>query len=476
MNQLFSPSIDIDYLYLIADKDCDGYIGTTDALEFFHYTHLERQTLSTIWTLCVPYKQPMEKESFIKALRCCYYAQQHVELTTDLLNGKQSPYPSPSIDCPYILSSEKLHQLELSFNQLVIENNGNNGKISMEQLDSIIRKMNINCNAQEIMERSDRDKDNQLTFIEYIFSMICIHYYQLFTSLPETIPLFVIERIEQQLSERKQQPQQISRSKTRQLQSNSQIKLPMTLSRSQPLRSPRQSTHSSQIIQTNHLIVSPRSSKSVISCHQASVTKTVSPSQSSQSIQSLQNQSQTIKQHSFAYYSQSQSNIQNNQNIENKQNKINRLRHSSSSIEFSFNKTPRRNSTSERKSSNDFPFPIVSQSQSLSAKSSPSIEEMTMKRSDIIYSKSQSPFADDKSLSSYQRNRKELLSQIDNDPIDFQSFSFSDDSELSLDDIPMYNITEKWKIKKELDDMIMYLSMKRAELQAEISLLEHQDQ
>ena len=101
---------------------------------------------------------------------------------------------------------------------------------------------------------------------------------------------------------------------------------------------------------------------------------------------------------------------------------------------------------------------------------------MTMKRSDIIYSKSQSPFTDDKSLSSYQRNRKELLSQIDNDPIDFQSFSFSDDSELSLDDIPMYNITEKWKIKKELDDMIMYLSMKRAELQAEISLLEHQDQ
>ena len=96
--------------------------------------------------------------------------------------------------------------------------------------------------------------------------------------------------------------------------------------------------------------------------------------------------------------------------------------------------------------------------------------EMIYSKSDIIYSKSQSPFGKEDELTEYQRNRKELMKNVDE--MEFETFSFSDDTDLSLDDIPIYEVTSRYKMTKELDEMMVYLSMRKAELLAEIEQLE----
>ena len=56
------------------------------------------------------------------------------------------------------------------------------------------------------------------------------------------------------------------------------------------------------------------------------------------------------------------------------------------------------------------------------------------------------------------------------------SFSFSEDSDLSLEDIPIHDITTNYRINKELDEMILYLTMKKEKLLNEIEELEHIEQ
>ena len=194
MNQLFQPSIDIDYLYQLADKDNDGVIGSTESQEFFQYTHLNRLQLSLLWSFCVPPKQPMDKESFILALRCIYYLQQGKELSIDtieLLQQDQQPYHSPSLDCPFLLSSDQFNQLEISFKQITEKKSytiSKNQFIKSIQSKEDRQLFQNEKNIETIMNLSDLDKDNELNYCEYVIALSCIHYYKLFNSFPSSIP------------------------------------------------------------------------------------------------------------------------------------------------------------------------------------------------------------------------------------------------------------------------------------------------
>ena len=196
---LFIPEIDVDYLYQIADVDGDGMIGTTDALEFFQFTRLERSVLSMIWSLSVPLKKPMDMDSFITALRYCYYAQQGIQLSKELLspnnndnNDNIKQYPSPTIDCPYVLSEERLNEMESEFMKLT---ESRSGKITKKQLFDIVITSEGIINVDGIMKLCDMDNDGELDIVEFILAMSCIKYTTLFNSLPQQIPSYFISTL-----------------------------------------------------------------------------------------------------------------------------------------------------------------------------------------------------------------------------------------------------------------------------------------
>lgn len=490
MNIIFQPSLDIDYLYQIADKDNDGYIGTTDALEFFQYTQLNRQFLSQIWTFCVPSKQPMNKESFILSLRCIYYVQKGIQLTKELLQNQQQPFNAPLIDCPFLISSDQFSQLEISFKRITEMKSLTISKIQLiHEIEYFQKNEQLkieNIQIDTLMKLCDIDEDNELNYIEYILSISCIKYYHIFQQLPSSIPSIFISSIKKRMI----QPTPIKRSKTRQIPliQHSKVHHASKSQLFQPLQSPSSSQSSQQSSQRPTSPLSPRSQRAALI---PIVTIDSPPSKSSSKSSSISSTPRLSNQLSIGNQSNNSPTVFNtirsstisnipisinspqqlNEKIQQKK-ETKRIQRSTSVCELKTMKTPRRSSISDNK--------ISEQSKSISrhsfsSKTISSFELSTMKK--IEYSKSlsqsSSPLLDKNIFITYLKNRRELINNIDND-MEFDSFSFSDDSELSLEDIPMYNITGNWKINKELDDMILYLSMKKAELLSEIEQLEIQ--
>ena len=463
MNTLFHPPLDIDYLYQLADKDNDGYIGTTDALEFFQYTHLKRSDLSSIWSLCVPSKQPMNKEQFILSLRCIYYVQQGEQLSMESFQQKQSPFHAPSLDCPFLLSDSQLSQLEQSFKRITQHKSLTITKNQLideiQYLQNNHQKKLENINVDMIMKLSDIDKDNQLNYYEFIIAVSCINYYHSFHSLPSSLPSIFLSSLKHRLNK----PTPIKRTSTTQIPLLQQIKInSLSMSKSQPLKLPTQTTQIS---------LTPRSQRS----NGLSLITVISSSTKSSSKPSTPRQSNGLS------YS-----LQSNHLHTNQPNQF--------FSEQSNTKTQRRNSISDRKTPTE-ERKIVTR-HSFSSKTCSSTELQSMKKieneNNLINnnsnennsneniqikssSKCQSPLLDESIFKNYQKNRKELVDNIDDD-MDFDSFSFSEDSDLSLEDIPIHDITTNYRINKELDEMILYLTMKKEKLLNEIEELEHIEQ
>lgn len=445
MTCIFQPEIDVEYLFSLADNDGDGIIGTSDALEFFQYTRIEREILSQIWKFSVPENQPMSYEHFIDSLRYISIIQRGGKLEMLTKEQKQQPFQAPILYCPYLITDERLTSIQTLFTKILLSNDSCE-KISKKMMTDIILKTNRLIDIDEIMKLSDKDEDNELDLCEFVLAMTCIHYHMTFNKLPQSFPssflLLIKNRCQKQLTPRIKQLQPS-------LHKQSQMNCFSSKSPSLLKQSHRRSIDGFETIRHSTLDIHPKT---------------------------------TINERVSNRIHQSPSQFLNQLSLGNSssQSPTPRRRQNTSSNSTSCIPIGRRNSTSPNKDKlfnsphvtkqATSPIHLRFSSRTLSTKSSPNIE-LSLSKSEILYKRTQSPFCTENEMTSYLRERKEMVKCIDND-MEFESFSFSDDIDNSLDEIPYYKVTSSYRLKKELDEIITCLSLRKAELLAELEYIE----
>ncbi|EDR22231.1 hypothetical protein EDI_202240 [Entamoeba dispar SAW760] len=466
MNHLFTPPLDVDFLFKIADFDGDDKIGVDDAQQFFQYTHLPQNTLAIIWSLSVPPKKPMELSQFVTALRYVSFAQNGIQVDKTLLKNSVPPYPSPNIQCPFFLTSSKINQILQSFNQIVTPDNP---KVSKNQLFEIVIQLNGVVNIEELMKLSDIDRDSQLSIIEFFIAMACLNHYVLFKKLPIKIPIYFINFLKKRFNDVQNDvfksshpfpshPKSLSRSvPTLYLERKQSPIIEISSSKSLQKLSPNDKTKQQHMLYpittTNTMsydnLISPELRR-----HGSLPIKVQSiplPITST----TISSQTKSLKKKKI---SSSNSEVFTNEPIQEiiKPSISNRY-------SMAFTKSPINSPQNLHRKSFQY---------TISPSLSPHNNEPLLK-SDLIYqSCSISPYLSDEELTPYQKSRRHSILNID-DNTSFPSFSFSYDSSLSIDStLQSFNIQLKSHRILDLDYILSSLSIQKAELLAEITELQ----
>ncbi|BFU23668.1 EF hand domain containing protein [Entamoeba histolytica HM-3:IMSS] len=469
MNHLFTPSLDVDFLFKIADFDGDGKIGMDDAQQFFQYTHLPQNTLAIIWTLSVPPKKPMEIPQFVTALKYVSFAQKGIQVDKTLLTNSTPPYPSPNIQCPFLLNSSKINQTLQSFNQFVTPDNP---KVSKNQLFEIVIQLNGVINIDELMKLSDIDRDSQLNIIEFFIAMACLNHYILFKKLPIKIPVYFISFLKKKFGATENDIFKSSHPLPSRPKSLSRSVPTLYLERKQSpiieISSPKsiQKTTPNDKIKQQQYMLHPIPSTGTMS-----YDNLITPELRHRGSLPIKVQSIALPITSTTISSQTKS--------------LKKKKLSSSNSEVFTSDTIQETvkpSSSNRYSMAFLKSPITSP-QNLQRKSfqysvSPSLSPHNnepLLKSDLIYqSCSVSPYLSDEELTPYQKSRRHSILNID-DNTSFPSFSFSYDSSLSIDStLQSFDIKMKPHRLLDLDSIISSLSTQKAELLAEITELQQE--